>query len=244
MISTLFQLGSGMMLRRTLSFWVLVVLVAVSGPKAAIAEAMDFSNLSYPSYPIDQAIQSCAKNLKRHEYVVLAHSPGGAMMCVYGERGLEKSSRATALKFCNQNRTAAEAKLTKCRVVMESGKIVDRKYYNSQRRDDRSPVDIEIYDGKTNKLSRTTGFLSSGRFVSRTTVEVKLTSSGGAVLCRGVMKWSGFSARFEATCFDKFVFSGPVPKPDGFMMYEGHMVQRLTLKVKQEKSYISIKPRN
>lgn len=204
---------------------------------------MDFSNLSYPAYPIDQAIQSCAKNLKRYEYAVLAYSPGGAMTCVYGDRSLRESSRAMALKECNGNRSAAEAKLTKCRVVMESGKVVDARFYKSQRRDARTPMDIEIYDGKTGKLSRTTGFLSSGRFLSRTSVEVKLTTSGGAVLCKGVMKFTGFSARFEATCFDKFTFSGKVPKSDGFAMYEGQMVQRLTMKVTHEKSYIAIKPR-
>lgn len=212
-------------------------------PRSASAEAMNFANLSYPAYPVDQAIQACAKNLKRFEYVVLAYSPGGAMMCVYGDQELRKSSRDIALKNCNQNRTAAEAKLTKCRLVMENGKVIDTKFYKSQRRDARTPMDIEIYDGKTKKLSKTTGFLSSGRFLSRTSIEVKLTSGGGAVLCRGVMKFTGFSARFEATCFDKFVFSGAVPKSDGFTMYEGQFVQRLTMKVKHDKSYISIKPR-
>ena len=220
-----------------------IFMAAVISPGPGRAERMDFSNLSYPLYPIDQAIQSCAKNLKRAEYVVLAYSPGGAMLCIYGDQEMRKSSREIALSDCNKNRTAAESKLTKCRLVMENGKIIDRKFYASQRRDARTPMDIEIYDGKTKKLSRTTGFLSSGRFLSRTSIEVKLTSSGGAVLCKGVMKFTGFSARFESTCFDKFVFSGPVPKSDGYTMYEGQMVQRLTMKVKHEKSYISIKPR-
>lgn len=104
-------------------------------------------------------------------------------------------------------------------------------------------MDIEIYDGKTKKLSRTTGFLSSGRLLSHTLIELKLTTSGGAVLCKGVMRYLEFSATFKTTCFDKYVFSGPVPKSAGFMMYEGQLVQRLTVKVKHEKSYISIKPR-
>ena len=211
--------------------------------KPAAAEKMDYSNLSYPSYPIDQAIQSCAKKLKHNEYVVLAYSPGGAMMCVYGDKGLEKKSRTMALNDCNKNRTVAEAKLTKCRLVMENAKIIDAKFYKSQRRDARTPVDIEIYDGKTGKLSRTTGFLSSGRFLSRTSVEVRLTSSGGAVLCSGVMKFNGFSATFKATCFDKFVFAGPVPETAGYAMYEGQFVQRLTMTANHGKSYISIKPR-
>jgi hypothetical protein len=221
----------------------LVVMAFACSPRQALAERMDFSNLSYPAYPIDQAIQSCTRLLKRYEYVVLAYSPGGAMMCVYGDQELRDSSREIALKDCNKNRTATEAKLTKCRLVMENGKVIDRKFYSSQRRDARTPMEIEIYDGKTNKLSKTTGFLSSGRFLSRSSVEVKLTTSGGAVLCSGVMKFTGLSARFEATCFGKFVFSGPVPKSAGFMMYEGQMVQRLTMKAKHEKSYISIKPR-
>lgn len=231
------------MVKHVLNACFIAALCAFFAPKAALAEQMDFSNLSYPAYPVDQAIQSCAKNLKRYEYVVLAYSPGGAMMCVYGDQGLRKSSREIALADCNKNRSAIEAKLTKCRLVMENGKIFDSKYYKTLRRDARTPMDIEIFDGKTGKLSRTTGFLSSGRFLSRTSVEVKLTSSGGAVLCSGVMKFNGFSANFKATCFDKFVFSGPVPQSDGFAMYEGQFVQRLTMKVKHEKSYISIKPR-
>ena len=74
-------------------------------------------------------------------------------------------------------------------------------------------------------------------------IEARLTSSGGAVLCSGVMKFNGFSATFKATCFDKFVFAGPVPETAGYAMYEGQFVQRLTMTANHGKSYISIKPR-
>ena len=221
-----------------------VLIAAAYSSHSASAQQLKLSGVKYPAYRVDQVLQACNRNLKSFTFVALAVSPGGAATCMRGDREFAKESRKQALDDCNQNRTAAEAKLTKCRLVMENGKIIDTKFYNSQRRDARTPMDIEIYDGKTKKLSRTTGFLSSGRLLSETSVEVKLTTSGGAVLCYGVMKRSGFSARFEATCFDKFVFSGQVPKPAGFMMYEGQMVQRLTMKVKHEKSYISISPRN
>lgn len=231
------------MLSRFAFAFCLVLTMAAFAPSAAKAQQLSLEGVKYPAYPVDQTIQACSRNLRSFEYVVLAYSPGGAATCVRGVKGLAKESRAQALQDCNSNRSGAEAKLTKCRLVMENGKIIDASFYKSQRRDARTPVAIEIFDGKTGKLSRTTGHLSSGRLLSRTSIEVKLTSSGGAVLCEGVMKFTGLSARFEATCFNSFAFSGRVPKSDGFAMYEGQFVQRLTMKLKHEKSYISIAPR-
>ena len=221
----------------------LAILPAIAA-ESVLAEQLDYSRLTYPAYPVDMAIQACKKYLKRSTHIVLAYSPGGSKMCIYGDRELASESRALALKDCNKARSSEERRLSKCRLVMESGKIIDPDFYKSQSRESRLPVNIEIFDGKIGKTSQTTGHLTTGRFLSATSVEARLVTSGGAVLCKGKATFAGPSERFDVICFDEFRFTGPVPKPDGYMMYEGQFVQRVTIKVKHKKSYIVVSPRS
>lgn len=222
----------------------LLCIVTLAAPTPAAAEKIDFTGLSFPAYQADLAISACSKYLNRYEYVVLAYSPSDSFWCVYGDAGFAATSRKEAVENCNRSLAAAEAKLTKCRLLMENGKIIDRKYLNTLRSDSRLPVNIEIFDGPTKKASRTTGYLSTGRMLSRSTMEGKLTTKGGSVLCRGKVLFGGSGARFEGVCFDKFTFTGRVPEPSGYMMHEGHFVQRVTMKFKHKDSYIALSPRD
>jgi hypothetical protein len=223
----------------------IVSALAIScGPTKGSAEKIDFAGLSFPAYQAELAIKACGKYLNRYEYVVLAYSPGDRFWCVYGDAGFAASNRIEAVKNCNKNLVAAEAKLTKCRLLMENGKIIDRKYFSTLRSDSRLPVNIEIFDGPTQKATRTTGYLSTGRMLSKTTIEGKLTTSRGAVLCRGKVLYGLSGGRFEGICFDKFKFTGKVPEPSGYMMHEGHLVQRVTMKFQHKDSYIAVSPRD
>lgn len=233
-----------MVMPRLLLLAVVTVFAISFGATKASAEKIGFAGLSFPAYQADLAIQACGKYLKRYAYVVLAYSPADKFWCVYGDAGFAEGNRKEVVQNCNRSLVGAEAKSARCRLLMENGKIIDRDYYRTLRSDSRLPVNIEIFDGPTQKASRTTGYLSTGRMLSSTTMEGKLTTKGGTVLCQGKVLFGAAGSRFEGICFDEFKFTGKVPEPSGYMMHEGHWVQRVTMTFKHKDSYIAVSPRD
>lgn len=178
---------------------ILVILVLVSFIFPTGVLASDYGD-GYKRY---------LRTSKLHKAFAIA--PRGSWYFVYGQRNSEVAKRE-ALRKCNE-RLRGRQRSFDCYVVDVNGSFVipNGKKIMSARM--AIPVNIEIFDGKTNKLQKTRGFLlphyQHGQKLERN-IKLNIITSNKQEICRG--KYSivsrGEKYKFRITCFNKYNFSG------------------------------------
>ena len=199
---------------RLLPFVCVMIFLAAFCVQSSRADAKD----KFPNYVVDILLERCMSNQVRGSHAVFAFSPIETSFCSHGTADLP-THRKLALQRCMRQMPMGLRSTIKCSIVVEDGRVVNRSLLSSSRKDISAPADIEIFDGETGKTEKRRGLVSTGRYVSLTHQNARITLDDGKLLCEGFRIERSSGLGFEGKCFGKFEFKGSLPQPSGVFLY-------------------------
>ena len=201
-----------------------------SSPAPALAQTSE--------YDIDHQRDLCLTRVKGNIHAAYAYSALGVSGCTYGPIPAAKM-RQEAIDLCTRRTPAQYRAVSPCRAVSEDKRIVDTRFFASQRQPQRIPVSLEIYDDPTKKLQTASGFVVTGKYVDQKSVPVQLVLASGLVICTGTANETLFEPTFSATCFGKGPFSGRSKFTSrNFVKFGGVFFLPFKVLIRDGKSYI------